>query len=159
MLFLHNVLKIMFGAFTITKTDTIRTPTQTYEETMIWENLDKTRRPEIADYSVMRKQPGADGMNALRGMFPDAKADEQNFVLFSTSGVHGTYNTIEEAERFLTGADSEGCSKVTFLIVHPRLVTMRYGVCDPENQDDIDYLKQLRTSSQEAVAGIGAFMP
>lgn len=98
-------------------------------------------------------------MAALRGTFPDAKADELNFVLFSTSGVHGTYNTIEEAERFLTGADSEGCSKVTFLIVHPRLVAMRYGVCDPANQDDINYLKQLRTSSQEAVAGIGAFVP
>lgn len=26
-------------------------------------------------------------------------------------------------------------------------------------QDDIDYLKQLRTSSQEAGAGIGAFVP
>lgn len=121
----------------------------------MWENLDKTR-PDSAHYSVMRKQPGVDGMDALRGMFPDAKADKMNFVLFSTSGVHGTYNTIEAAERFLKGEDAEGFSEVTFVIVHPRLVAMRYGVCTPENQDDIDYLKRLRASSHESAAGIGS---
>ena len=119
----------------------------------MWENLDKTR-PDSAHYSVIRKQLGIEGMDALRGMFPDAKANELNFVLFSTSGVHGTYNTIEEAERFLICDDVECSSEVTFLIVHPRLVAMRYGVCNPANQDDIDYLKRLRASSKEAVAGI-----
>lgn len=49
----------------------------------MWENLDKTR-PESAHYSVMRKVLGVEGMDALRGMFPDAKANELNFVLFST---------------------------------------------------------------------------
>lgn len=121
----------------------------------MWENLDKTRA-NSAHYSVMRKQSGVEGMDALREMFPDAKADELNFVLFSTSGVHGTYNTIEEAETFLKGKSVDGYSEVTFIIVHPRLVAMRYGVCEPTNQDDIDYLKQLRSSSQEAVALIGA---
>jgi len=121
---------------------------------MTWENLDKTR-PDSAHYSVMRKQPGVDGMDALREMFPGAKANELNFVLFSTSGVHGTYNTIEEAEKFLNGEDKEGFSEVTFVIVHPRLVAMRYGVCNPENQDDINYLKQLRASSHKAVSEIG----
>lgn len=71
----------------------------------MWENLDKTR-PESAHYSVMRQQSGIDGMEALRAMFPNAKASELNFVLFSKS--------------------------------------------------DIDYLKQLRASSQKAVNGIGA---
>ena len=122
----------------------------------MWENLDKTR-PDSAHYSVMRKQSEIEGMDALRGMFPDAKADELNFILFSTSGVHGTYNAIEEAEKFLKGEDPEGYSEVTFVIVHPRLVAMRYGVCNPANQDDINYLKQLRASSHEAVAGIGIF--
>lgn len=120
----------------------------------MWENLDKTR-PDSAHYSVMRKAPGVEGMDALRGMFPDAKANELNFVLFSTSGVHGTYNTIEEAETFLGGDRKEGFKEVTFVIVHPRLVAMRYGCCNPETQDDIDYLKRLRASSHEAVAMVG----
>ncbi len=120
----------------------------------MWENLDKTR-PDSAHYSVMRKAPGIEGMDALRGMFPDADANDLNFVLFSTSGVHGTYNTIESAERFLKGEDEEGFAEVTFVIVHPRLVAMRYGTCNPLNQEDIDYLKRLRESSRKAAAGIG----
>ena len=124
----------------------------------MWENLDKSR-PDSAHYSVMRKAPGAEGMAALRGMFPYAKADEMNFVLFSTSGVHGTYNTIEDAERYLNGEDDEGYAEVTFVIVHPRLVAMRYGTCGPANQDDIDFLKRLRESSHKAVAGIGLETP
>ena len=124
----------------------------------MWQNLDKTQ-PERAHYSVMRKAPGVEGMAALRGMFPDAKANELNFVLFSTSGVHGTYNTIEEAEKHLAGNDDEGFAEVTFVIVHPRLVALRYGCCDPANQDDIDYLKRLRASSHEVVVTIGMPAP
>ena len=125
----------------------------------MWENLDKSR-PDSAHYSVMRLVRGEGGMAALRGMFPDAKANELNFVLFSTSGVHGTYNAIEEAEKAINGEDPEThFNEVTFVIVHPRLVAMRYGVCNPETPDDIDFLKRLRASSHEAVAGIGAFVP
>lgn len=120
----------------------------------MWENCDKTR-PDSAHYSVMRKARGVEGMDALRAMFPAAEANELNFALFSTSGVHGTYNTIEEAERHLDGDSPEGFAEVTFVIVHPRLVAMRYGVCNPANQDDIDYLKRLRESSHKAAAGIG----
>ncbi len=42
-----------------------------------------------------------DSMAALREFFPNG-ADPMNFVLFSTSGVHGTYATIEEIEASLT---------------------------------------------------------
>lgn len=123
----------------------------------MWENIDKSS-PDSAHYSIMRLHRGEGGMGALREMFPDAKADELNLVLFSTSGVHGTYNTIEEAEKAINGEDPETYfSEVTFVIVHPRLVTLRYGVCSPETQDDIEFLKRLRESSHEAVAGIGIY--
>lgn len=122
----------------------------------MWENIDKSN-PDGAHYSIIRRQQGVDGMDALRAMFPLAKADSLNLVLFSTSGVHGTYNTIEEAEATINGTAEEDdrCSEVTFLIVHPRLVALRYGVCRPENADDIDYLKRLRASSHEMLAKIG----
>ena len=87
-------------------------------------------------------------MGALKAFFPDAKADDLNFVLFSTSGVHGCYSTIEECE-----ADD---MSVTFLIVHPRLVCMRYGNVKPETPEDWEFLKRLRDSSWEAVQTIGA---
>jgi hypothetical protein len=121
----------------------------------MWENIDP--KNDDAHYSVMRKQRGVGGMTALRGMFPNAEADNMNLVLFSTSGVHGTYNTIEEAEATINGIPHEGgqFAEVTFLIVHPRLVALRYGVCNPKNQKDIDYLKKLRASSHAVLAKVG----
>lgn len=119
----------------------------------MWENLNKNKQHN-AYYSVIRVADGTEGMDALRGMFPDAEANELNLVLFSTSGVHGTYITIEEAEHELINPEY-GSPEVTFLVVHPRLASVRYGVCNPTNQADIDYLKRLRDSSHRAIARIG----
>lgn len=121
---------------------------------MTWRNLDKTR-PDSAHYSVLALVDAGGGMAALRSMFPKGKADELNMVLFSTSGVHGTYSTIEEVEEDMARSEREGPSDVTFVIVHPRLVAMRYGCCTPETADDIAFLKRLRKSSHAALAKIG----
>ncbi len=95
------------------------------------------------------------GMAALRQIFPEGQADELNFALFSTSGVHGMYNTIEEAEEHLQKPTEETSGSVTFLIVHPRIVCLRYGNCEPQNAEDIAYLKKLRASSWKAAKEIG----
>lgn len=120
----------------------------------MWRNLDKAR-PDSAHYSVMALAEPHTGMAALRAMFPEAKADEMNAVLFSTSGVHGTCCTIEEVEEDMARPERDGPRDVTFVIVHPRLVAMRYGVCEPETDDDIDFLKRLRASSHAALANVG----
>lgn len=99
---------------------------------------------EGAHYNIYRV---SDGMAALKDLFPEAKADEMNFVLFSTSGVHGTRTTIEEAEK----EDFE----ITFLIVQPRLCCLRYGNCKAETKEDFEFLKKLRKTSWEAVQLIG----
>lgn len=122
---------------------------------MTWENTDKTRQ-DSAHYSILRNASGLDGMDALREFFPEGKADEMNAVLFSTSGVHGTYNTIENAEAYVKATSDDTYNEVTFLIVQPRIVALRYGVCNPETQDDIDFLKRLRASSHAALTKIGA---
>ena len=102
---------------------------------------------------------GEDGMAALREFFPDGQANEMNAVLFSTSGVHGTYGTIEEAALELeTGVDEEGepaDPSVTFLVVQPRIVCLRYGNCRPRTADDIAFLKTLRATSRTALQSIG----
>jgi len=92
-------------------------------------------------YSINRAK---DEMGLLRAVFPDGEANEMNFCLFSTSGVHGTYQTIEEEEA------GPGCG-VTFVIVHPRLVTMQYGNVEPKTQEDFAFLKKLRQSSKDVV--------
>ena len=121
---------------------------------MTWENTDKTRQ-DSAHYSILRKASAVDGMAALREFFPEGEADEMNAVLFSTSGVHGTYNTIEDSETHINAPTEETFGEVTFLIVQPRIVALRYGVCHPETQADIDFLKRLRASSHAALSKIG----
>lgn len=40
-------------------------------------------------------------MKMLKEFFPEGKANDLNFVLFSTSGIHGSYCTIEDIEESL----------------------------------------------------------
>ena len=109
----------------------------------------------MSHYSIIRTAAGT-GMNLLRSVFPNGECDYMNFVLFSTSGVHGHYCTIEEVENDMgKQATAEPVTGVTFLIVHPRLVCLKYGNCEPQNVDDIAFLKKLRASSKVAIAEIG----
>jgi hypothetical protein len=130
-------------------------------------NWESVHRKEGAHYNTFGVTRGADAMAALREWFGEnAEADEMNFVLFSTSGVHGSYATIEDAERWLNGERDEddevesdgedGCPDVTFLLVQPRIVCLRYGNCQPKNADDIRWLKKLRASSWKAARKVGA---
>lgn len=105
------------------------------------------------------------GMESLKCIFPDGEADEMNFVLFSTSGVHGTYVTIEAIElslqKYPDGIEGDDYpddyvgSDLTVLIVQPRICCLRYGNVEV-TLDDISYLKKLRQSSYDAVCAIGA---
>jgi hypothetical protein len=103
-----------------------------------------------AHYNIMRCA-SHEGMALLREMFPDGEADEMNFVLFSTSGIHGTYTTIEDIER----EPEEWGNLLTFLVVQPRIVCTRYGLCAPETPEDFAFLKKLRASSHAAMRQIG----
>ena len=114
----------------------------------IWFSL---RNKEGAHYNIYTCKD-EDAMKGIRGIFPDGEADEFNFCLFSTSGIYGSYSTIEDEEKC---EDSECSHCVTFLIVHPRIVCTRYGNCIPETQEDFDYLKKLRSSSRDIFNKIG----
>lgn len=118
----------------------------------MWKNL-QPGREESCYYSVL--QLTGDGMEALRQLFPEGEANELNAVLFSTSGVHGTYCLIEAVEEDMQRAEREGPRDVTFVVVQPRIVCMRYGCVEPRTADDIAFLKKLRASSMQALATIG----
>lgn len=105
------------------------------------------------------------GMRAIRDIFPDGRADALNLFFCGTSGVHGTYATIEEIESALakygddaTFAEGEWPEdhhdELTVVIVHPRLCTLRYGNVRV-TMADIPYLKKLRASSWEAAQTVG----
>lgn len=91
-------------------------------------------------------------IDAIKEIFPTGECDEMNFILFSTSGVHGSYSTIESVEN---RTDPEDDGSVTFLIIKPRILVLQYGNVYPETPEDFAFLKKLRASAKEAISGIG----
>lgn len=110
-------------------------------------------RSDACRYSVHELDGASRGMAVLRSIFPDGEADALNMVLFSTSGTHGSYATIEDVEA--DRANDIDDSQVTFLVLCPRVVSLRCGNCVPQTPDDFAFLKSLRTTSQKAFQSIG----
>lgn len=118
-----------------------------------WRMIHKDRDSHDWGYSVQTIDDGALSMAALRLIFPTGEAHPENFILFSTSGTHGTYDTIEDVEAEVKrGGTFDG---VTFVVIHPRIVAMRYGRAYPETEDDFVFLKKLRETSVKTMTGIG----
>ena len=113
-------------------------------------------------YNTFFLTHGDQGIAALKAFFPDGECNEYNLVLFSTSGIHGTYRTIEEAEEelLLVGTTDEygdvmGAPDVTFCIIQPRICTIRCGNATVISKEDCDFLRKLRASSGKVFALIG----
>jgi hypothetical protein len=84
-------------------------------------------------------------MEDIRQIFPEGRANKLNLILFSTSGIHGSYTTIEDVEK------DRGLG-LTVLIFQPRRVCMIYGVLYDLSDSDIEYLKRLRESNTVEIA-------
>lgn len=85
---------------------------------------------------------------ALRAIFPKGEANDLNFVMFSTSGIHGSYLTIEEVAASL---DTDGPEELTVLVIQPRIVHMKYGQISI-TAEDVPFLLKLRESSKRVFA-------
>lgn len=105
----------------------------------------------MAKHYTFQQIDGDEAWDMLRGIFPDGKADPLNFVLFSTSGVHGSYTTIEDIE---SNDDFAGLD-LTYLVIHPRMVSANYGNIPIRTPEEFDFLKKLRKTSHEAIQLIG----
>lgn len=107
-------------------------------------------------YKTVIRLPG-DGMQALREMFPTGQADDLNQVLFSTSGTHGSYDTIEDIESWQPDPEEPDTPRgtLTFVVIQPRLLHLKYGECSPQTADDFAFLRALRASSGVELAKIG----
>jgi len=89
----------------------------------------------------------------LRGLFPNGKADHMNWCLLSTSGIHGSYTTLEELKdkrkrAFHAGEKGE---YITVLVIQPRLVCLYWG-CIQVAATDIEWLERLVATSLEEIA-------
>jgi hypothetical protein len=93
-------------------------------------------------------------VDELEEYFQDFEADDLNFCLFGTSGVHGSYGSLKQlrkdCKKFGFGSD-EGIGTITVLIIQPRKVCMIYGNVRVTSFEDIEKLEKLRITSAKAV--------
>jgi hypothetical protein len=98
-------------------------------------------------YEVVKLAPET-GMETLRALFPDGVANDLNQCLFSTSGTHGSYLSIEDVAASLNTKEPE---RLTVLVIQPRVVRMLYGDIDIEAAD-VPFLRGLRNSSRKVLS-------
>lgn len=76
--------------------------------------LDKSvHKKEGAHYNIFCLKNDENGMEYIKLFFPEGECDEMNLIFFSTSGIHGSYVTIEDIEKSLEkyGYESLKCEK------------------------------------------------
>jgi len=104
------------------------------------EALQADAPPQSPYYKVLHSLKS---LEDLKKVFPDGKADEYNWCFLSTSGVHGLCTTLDDIEEFP--------EDITVLVVHPRLVCLRYGNIQIISKDDVEWLRGLVRSTIDAV--------
>lgn len=107
----------------------------------------KTTIIEKKDYYCVNKKIEPElGMKFLRKVFINEKnepfVDMNNIILFSTCGIHGSYNKIEDIEDKIKSGNIG--DHLTFIYIQPRTVNITYGNCIPETIEDIKFLRYLR---------------
>lgn len=108
---------------------------------------------ESYSYKIHKIQKSESNVEFLKFFFAEGEANYMNFVLFSTSGIHGSYLTIEDIEKLIKD-EPEKIHELTILLIQPRKVCIFYGQIEVTSED-IEYLKKLRQSSWDAILYIG----
>lgn len=78
--------------------------------------------------------PEIDSMDDLRALFPGGEGDSLNWLVLSTSGVHGHYGTLDDEPEIEDGEPVE--QTITVLVIQPRVVYMRCGTIPYEPEDE-----------------------
>lgn len=101
-------------------------------------------------YATFRIDP-EEAWDTLKNIFPTGEADELNLIFFATSGIHGSYTTIEQIENLFEDREQredygDQWNYLTFVILKPRIVQTLYGNLPIESAQQIEFVKQLQKS-------------
>ena len=102
-------------------------------------------------YSVNRLEGTEDKKwETLHQIFSNGP-DHLNWIIASTSGVHGTYHNLNELEMdwsFITNNPNRNFERyITILVIHPRMVAMLYGEIYIRNLNDLKWLRKQVTAT------------
>lgn len=96
-------------------------------------------------------------MRDVKESFPLNRADHLNWLFCGSSGIHGTYRTLDEIEEIIRGDNPEtsaldnGKYYATVLVVHPRLCVLKYGEIQV-GLPDVALLRRLVATTIDEVA-------
>jgi len=105
------------------------------------------RRYTPDSYSTSRVAT-EDGLDFLRAYFHPHGPREDRFLLLSTGGIHGSGNTLDDAEKSfepglrLDSFDRYHVRRIAFLVVESAKVSTVYGSLLVESRDDIELLRE-----------------
>jgi hypothetical protein len=92
----------------------------------------------------------------IYNLFPNGIANSRNWIILSSGGVHGTFNTLDDVEYILRGEDEDeeplpnGRTLITVLIVQPVACVLLWGEV-MVNMEDVQYLRKLVRSTLENI--------
>jgi hypothetical protein len=75
-------------------------------------------------------------------------ADEMNWLFLSTSGVHGSYRTLKDVSGKIAAGETV---EVTFLVLQPRKVAVRYGNVLVRSEAEAHILRRLVDTTVHAI--------
>ncbi len=89
----------------------------------------------------------------LRMMFLEncAGVDELNYMLLSTSGIHGSYSNLDGVTPANEPQTEDSVNDVTFLIIRPRLVQLVFGNVVVRTREELEWLRRCVTASLQAI--------
>jgi hypothetical protein len=99
----------------------------------------------------------------------DLEPDDINWIFLSTSGIHGSYTSLDRIEKLWTDPAAYRASGyiedgepmpteagITVLIVLPRMVTTMYGNATVRSLDDVALLRRRVEQTFEGIAKLQA---
>ena len=89
----------------------------------------------------------------LGEIFPDSTANPMNMLIGSTSGVHGSYRTLDAIEARLKRKRKhpiEYHDEFTVLVIQPRVCVLQCGNVVVRNLGQVKWLRELISSSVSA---------
>ena len=90
--------------------------------------------------------------DTIKNIFADGP-DDMNWVIGSTSGIHGTYNSLDSIEKDWDEAaahprhENHHQRYFTLLVIHPRMVCLVYGHIFMRTLEDVKWMRQAITHS------------
>lgn len=115
----------------------------------------KTYVKESAHYSIFE----IENIDEIRTLFytdykgqpiSEPTVNSMNLLIAGTSGVHGSGVSLDEVEQGWDDEEEGYGHSVTLLVIHPRLVCLKYGDVEIE-KSDIPWLRKVITKSIEAL--------